>query len=154
RSEGGEGGADGYGQLGTDMFDIRRLLRRQGGLQEADRVPQLAFDHQLVLQGADDELGASRAAANEDVGDGFVLLMFEEIDGSAQFGAEGHHQRFELALDFARHADLNAFGFGIADAQGLGQASGQSVAADGHDAAEDEFALLQEANAGVLEADI
>jgi hypothetical protein len=49
-------------------------------LKEVNGVPWFALNHQLGLQGADDELGTGGAAADVNVGDGFVLLVFEKVN--------------------------------------------------------------------------
>src|SRR5262249_1290053 len=136
------------------MFQIRGLLRRQRRLQKTDGIPELAFNEEFVLQGRNNEIGTSRTASDEDLTDGFVLLMLEEIDRGAQLAAERNDQGFELGLNLARHAHLNAFGFGITDAQGFGEAIGEPVPADSNDPAQDQFTLLKQANGGVFEADV
>jgi hypothetical protein len=38
-------------------------------------------------------------------------------------------QRLQMGFHFLRHADFDAFGFGVSDVHGFGQAGGQAVAA-------------------------
>src|SRR5262245_8569259 len=78
-SEGGKSGAQGAGQWGTHVLQFGRLIGRQFVLQKSGRMPDLAFKHQFRLQRLNHHRRASRPAANEDLGDSLVLLVFKKV---------------------------------------------------------------------------
>src|ERR1039457_2665511 len=61
-------GANGDGQLRSDVIHLHRLLARQGQLQEAGRVPRLAFQQQFRMEHLQDHFRARRRAAQINLG--------------------------------------------------------------------------------------
>ena len=130
------------------------MFAAEGEVESGGRLECLAGNHEVHLQGLDDEFAAGGAAGDEDLGNADVLLVLKKIDEGAQFAAQRVDEWFEGALDFGGHADFDAFGFGVADAHGVGESLGDAVAAHVNNAMHDEVALLKHADGGVAKAEV
>ena len=80
--------------------------------------------------------------------------MLKEINRGAQFAAQRIDQRFQIALHFPGHANLDVFGFHVADAHRLRQPACKPITADADHPVQHHLAAVQNSNAGVFEPDI